>query len=252
MTAAPAPGAPAAVVIEGDAESSALIAALLAECGFTVHTAGTGEGGVAAVLEHAPVLVTLDLGLPGMDGFETARRIRQFSDAYILVVSGSDAEQDLVMAFSAGADDYLTKPFRGRILQARVQTLGRRPRRQPGDGPDGPAPLPGSRPLLERGGLVMDPWARTVQAEGRDVALTRSEFDLLRLFLEGGRRVRTRTQLSLFLGGRRPCPGVLVSSVGDRTIDIYICNLRRKLGAAAGGRRWIQTLRGAGYRLAVS
>lgn len=247
MTAAPAAEAPAAVVIDDDPGTAALIASLLGECGFTVHTAFSGEDGVAAVRGHSPVLVTIDLGLPGIDGFEASRQIRQFSDAYILVVSGSDAEQDLLMAFGAGADDYVTKPFRPRILQARVQTLQRRPRR----GSDG-QPAAG-RPMLQRDGLVMDPWARAVQADGVEVTLTRTEFDLLRLLLEGGRRVRSRPQLSVLLGGHRPRTGGLVSSIDERSIDVYIHNLRRKLGGRLnGGRRWIQTLRGTGYRLAGS
>ncbi|RAM37381.1 DNA-binding response regulator [Arthrobacter globiformis] len=231
-------------MIEDDPETASLITLLLEECGFTVHTAANGEAGVAAAREHRPVLVTMDLGLPGMDGFEATRRIRQFSDAYILVISGANTEPDLIMAFGAGADDYLTKPFRPRVLQARIQSVQRRPRRGPG-GAAGAA-----RPVLERQGLVMDPWARIVSADGAEVTLTPTEFDLLRLLLEGGRRVRGRAQLALLLAGHSLRGGGAVSSIDDKTIDVYICNLRRKLGDRLEGRRWIQTLRGAGYRLA--
>lgn len=244
MTGAPGSPAPTAVVIEDDPETAAFITALLRECGFTVHTTANGPDGIAATREHAPVLVTMDLGLPCMDGFETTRQIRQFSDAYILVISGSNDEQDVVMAFGAGADDYLTKPFRPRILQARVQSVQRRPRQDPA------GPPPASRPVLEQGGLVLDPWARTVQADGAEVTLTRKEFDLLRLLLEGGRRIRTRTQLALLLGGERTRDGELISTIGEKSIDVYICNLRRKLGGQGHG-GWIQTLRGAGYRLTL-
>lgn len=97
----------------------------------------------------------------------------------------------------------------------------------------------------------MDPWSRTVQAEGVDIALSRTEFDLLRLLLEGGPRVRTRAQLALFLSGHRLQNGGLASAVDERTMDAYICQLRRKLGERTRG-RWIQTVRGAGYRLALS
>jgi DNA-binding response OmpR family regulator len=236
---------PTAVVIDDDPDTAALITGLLRDCGFTVHTAGTGESGVAAARDHTPVLVTMDLGLPGIDGFETTRQIRQFSDAYILVISGSDAEEDLLMAFGAGADDYLTKPFRPRILQARVQTVQRRPLRPPTHGQDP------SRPVLENDGLVMDPWARTVQADGQDVTLTRTEFDLLRLLLEGGRRLRTRAQLALLLGAHRDVAGDLASSIDESSIDVYVSNLRRKLRGGRRNRQWIQTLRGTGYRLAT-
>jgi DNA-binding response OmpR family regulator len=244
MTAAAASAAPVAVVIEDDPDTAALITALLKEIGFTVHAAGNGADGIAAAREHGPVLVTVDLGLPGMDGFEATRRIREFSDAYVLVISGSNEEQDVVMALSSGADDYLTKPFRPRILQARVQSVQRRPRQ------DRTSPPPAARPTLEQGGLVMDPWARTVQADGADVNLTRKEFDLLRLLLEGGHRIRTRSHLALLLGGQRTPEGVLASPIDEKSIDVYICNLRRKLGGRSHG-GWIQTLRGTGYRLAV-
>jgi two-component system OmpR family response regulator len=233
-----------AVVIEDDPETSTLISSLLEQCGFTVRTADNGPDGIAAALEEHPVLVTVDLGLPGMDGYEAIRRIREFSDAYILVVSGSTEEQDLVMAFGAGADDYLTKPFSPRVLQARVQSVQRRPpTRRPGGGP-------AQGPALAHGELVMDPWARTVRAGGQDLNLTQKEFDLLRLLLESGRRVRSRAQLALLLTGHRTGGGALASSIEERTVDVYISNLRRKLRDRLKGTPWLQTVRGAGYRLA--
>lgn len=118
---------PTAVVVEGDPEASALIAALLEECGFTVHTAFNGQDGIAAAWRENPALLTVDLSLPGMDGAAAIRRIRRFSDAYVLVVAESNDESDLEAAFEAGADDYMTKPFQPRILQARVRSVQRRP-----------------------------------------------------------------------------------------------------------------------------
>src|SRR6476620_4331514 len=115
-----------AVVIEDDADIRNLLEAILAQAGFTCHTASDGVEGIAAVRDHKPILTTLDISLPGIDGFEVARRIRAFSMTYIVMLSARDEEIDTLMGLDAGADDYLTKPFRPRELRARIEAMLRR------------------------------------------------------------------------------------------------------------------------------
>lgn len=118
---------PVALVIEEDQASSSLNKGLLETCGFTVHCAFSGPGGVAAAWRESPSLLTVNLRLPGLDGTTAIRRIRKFSDAYVLVVAASNEESDVVAAFEAGADDYVVQPFQPRVLQARVRAVQRRP-----------------------------------------------------------------------------------------------------------------------------
>src|SRR3954451_15724921 len=115
-----------AVVIEDDADIRNLLEAILAQAGFTCHVAVDGASGIDAVREHQPILTTLDISLPGIDGFEVARRIRAFSSTYIVILSARDEEIDTLMGLDAGADDYLTKPFRPRELRARIEAMLRR------------------------------------------------------------------------------------------------------------------------------
>ncbi|MDB5244101.1 MAG: putative two-component system response regulator, partial [Spirosoma sp.] len=110
-----------AVVIEDDPDISDILSVLLRQAGFTVHTAMSGSEGVQAVRQYNPDLVTTDLHLPGMDGLEATRQIRAISDAYILIISASNDQHDVLMGLQAGADDYIAKPFRPRILRARVE-----------------------------------------------------------------------------------------------------------------------------------
>ena len=115
-----------AVVIEDDADIRNLLEAILAQAGFSCYTAADGVEGIAAVRAHKPILTTLDISLPGIDGFEVARRIRAFSMTYIVMLSARDEEIDTLMGLDAGADDYLTKPFRPRELRARIEAMLRR------------------------------------------------------------------------------------------------------------------------------
>src|SRR3954465_1504878 len=115
-----------AVVIEDDADIRNLLEAILAQAGFTCYTASDGVEGIAAVRDHKPILTTLDISLPGIDGFEVARRIRAFSMTYIVMLSARDEEIDTLMGLDAGADDYLTKPFRPREVRAGSEAMLRR------------------------------------------------------------------------------------------------------------------------------
>lgn len=117
-----------AVVVEDDQDIRELVGVILTQAGFEVHTESSGVAGVEAVRTHKPDIITLDLGLPDIDGFEVARRIKEFSDAYIIMLSGRADELDTLQGLESGADDYLTKPFRPRELRARVNAMLRRPR----------------------------------------------------------------------------------------------------------------------------
>ena len=114
------------MVIEDDADVRNLLSAILNEAGFVCVPAATGVEGINAVREHQPILTTLDVSLPGIDGFEVARRIRSFSNTYVIMLSARDEEIDTLMGLDAGADDYLTKPFRPRELRARIEAMLRR------------------------------------------------------------------------------------------------------------------------------
>src|SRR4028119_1644729 len=115
-----------AVVIEDDADIRNLLEAILGQAGFTCYTFDSGPDGIAAIREHQPIVTTLDISLPGIDGFEVARQIRSFSSTYIIMLSARAEEIDTLMGLDAGADDYLTKPFRPRELRARIEAMLRR------------------------------------------------------------------------------------------------------------------------------
>src|SRR6476659_4678505 len=117
-----------AVVVEDDEDVRNLVEAVLSQAGFEVHSAAGGREGVDAVRELEASVVTLDVGLPDIDGFEVLRRIRQFSDAYVVMLTAHTDELDILTAFHTGADDFLAKPFRPRELRARVGAMMRRPR----------------------------------------------------------------------------------------------------------------------------
>jgi len=178
-----------AVVIEDDADIRGLIAEVLTQAGFAVRTAASGAEGVELVRELEPTVTTLDVSMPGIDGFETARRIRESSTTYLVMITARSEEVDVLQGLQAGADDYVTKPFRPRELRARIDAMLRRPRLS---GPDGDA----ADDWLERPGLRIDPARRTVLVDGEDPGLTRSEFDILLALIEARGRVLSKAALS--------------------------------------------------------
>jgi DNA-binding response OmpR family regulator len=248
-----------AVIIEDDADIGNLLAAVLAEAGFESHQATTGVEGIEAVKEHDPILTTLDISLPGIDGFEVVRRIREFSPTYVIMLSARTDEIDTLMGLDAGADDYMTKPFRPRELRARVEAMLRRLRRTPGYplSVDGLASEDGESPVAEgdesgwlaHNGLRMHPQMRLSELDGEPVELTRSEFDLMLAILERRRRVVTKNELVLELRGDSSTGGY-ISDNDRRAVEVHLANLRRKLGDPVGKPRFVQTVRGVGYRLA--
>jgi DNA-binding response OmpR family regulator len=240
-----------AVVIEDEEDIRSLLSAVLAQAGFTVHGAGDGEHGLALVREHDPLVTTLDVNMPGMDGFETAKRIRSLSTTYIVMLSARTEEIDALQGLEAGADDYVAKPFRPRELRARIDAMLRRPRHHLATSATSPAAERTAEPVgwLEHQGVRLNPDTRIVTVDGADLDRTRSEFDILADLLGSGRRVRAKTDLAMMLRGEQYTGVEFVSDSDARAIEVHVANLRRKLGESPASPRWIETVRGVGYRL---
>lgn len=223
---------PTVVVIEDDPHIADLLDLFLREAGFRVLLAATGERGLELLDQHRPVLVVLDLGLPGIDGLEVCRRIRArpepAASTPVLVLTARDAEIDRVLGLEMGADDYVTKPFSPREVVARVRAILRRSQ---------PAPVPAAQ-VLTVGGVEVDLGRREARVQGGTVPLTTREFDLLAFLARNAGLALTRTQLVEGVWGP--------NWYGDeRTVDVHVRQLRKKLGDALP----LATVWGVGYRL---
>jgi DNA-binding response OmpR family regulator len=256
-----------AVVIEDDEDVRNLLDAVLQQAGFEVRSAATGRDGVDVARQQRVDVITLDVGLPDIDGFEVLRRIRQFSDAYVVMLTGRDEELDTITALQGGADDYITKPFRPRELRARISAMMRRPRQGSAEDAAGEADAGEAAPVLrsagvggtgtlrrgkvlQHNGLALDTETRTVALRGTPVGLTRSEFDLLQELLKGNGAVRTRADLVRVVRGEYYGEDTYISEADERAVEVHIGNLRRKLREDPASPRWLVTVRGVGYRLA--
>lgn len=226
--------------MEDDADIRSLIELTLRAQGFEVTPVDSGLAAVAAVHTLDPDLVTLDLGLPGIDGIETCRRIREVSDAYVVMITARDEEVDRLLGLETGADDFLSKPFSVRELQARVNAMFRRPRRGPALGPP-PTVAGAEHELLQHGSLTVDVEARRVLQAQTELSLTRTEFDLLTELMRTPMRVWSREALLRSVWGTE-------WATDTHLVEVHIGNLRRKL-AGDGGHRLIRTVRGVGYRM---
>ncbi|GAA4127432.1 response regulator transcription factor [Nocardioides fonticola] len=223
------------LVVEDEKPLAQIVADYLAKAGYDAIQVHTGPDGVAAAREIDPDLVVLDLGLPGLDGVEVCREIRTFSDCYVIMVTARDDEIDKLIGLGVGADDYITKPFSPRELIARIQSALRRPRAS--------KLATVASPLDESqfGAMRLSKGTREVWVDERDVALTRTEFDLLATLAESPRRVFTRRQLVDAVWGE--------GWGGDEHIvDVHITHLRRKISDDATAPRFVGTVRGVGYR----
>ncbi|MHA7279561.1 response regulator transcription factor [Arthrobacter sp. MDT2-2] len=254
----------AAVVIEDDLDIRNLVSAVLEQGGFQVSGATTGREGVDVVRQEHPVVVTLDIGLPDIDGYEVLRRIRSTSDCYVVVLSGRTDETDILTALQAGADDYILKPFRPRELRARIDAMLRRPRigQHAHSTPAPPAPVVApsipaaeggagkpSDHLLRNGSLVVDGEARTATCSGIELPLTKTEFNLLHELMRSNGAVRTKEDLVRVSRGRDYRGYNFVSRTDERAIEVHIANLRQKLARADGNPELIITVRGVGFRI---
>jgi DNA-binding response OmpR family regulator len=226
------------LVVDDDEVVRGLIEEYFTQHGFSVRVAPDGAEARRELDACAPDLVFLDVGLPGEDGLSLARHIREHLDVPIIMVSGAGEPLDRIVGLEVGADDYVTKPFETRELLARVKSVLRRYRRGPGA-----PPAPGSA-RLQIPGFELDLDSRRVfRSSGEEVALTRLEFELLQALVERPNRVLSRDQLLNMTQNRDRDPF-------DRSIDIRIARLRRKLDAGDGGPELIRTVRGVGYMYA--
>jgi DNA-binding response OmpR family regulator len=221
------------LIVDDEPALVELVSRYLRREGFEVSTAADGERAIELARQRDPQVVVLDLMLPGLDGLEVARRLREFSDAYIVMLSARVEEVDRVVGLSVGADDYMTKPFSPRELVARISAMMRRPRHI------GPA----HDSVRRLGPLGIDLETREVSVNGQPVELTRLEFELLVALSARPRAVLTSEQLMDQVWG--------TDLYDNHLVAVHIANLRRKLGDDSNEGGLIETVRGVGYRLAV-
>lgn len=246
------PGERCAVIVEDDPEIADLLAVVLTQAGFRTYVAEDGLRGLELIREREPMLTTLDVNLPGIDGFEVVRRIRSFSSTYVIMLSARRDEIDTLMGLNSGADDYLAKPFRPRELRARVEAMIRRRELEQHQTAAAAPAEPSEAEVgdwLQHNGLRLHPEMRLVELDGSPVELTRTEFDLLSAVMQRSRRVITKDELSAF--ARNDAISYVVEA-DRRSIESHIANLRRKLSDSVTQPRFIETVRGVGYRLAKS
>jgi DNA-binding response OmpR family regulator len=228
--AAVSAGAPRVLVVDDELPILDLVRGYLERDGFVVTVAVDGPAALAAARAESPDVVILDLMLPGIDGLEVCRQLRTFADAYVLMLTARSEEVDRIVGLSVGADDYLVKPFSPRELVARVRALLRRSRT-----------IRSSQPPE---GLEVDSLRHSVRVDGAPIDLTATEFGIIAALARDPGIVVSRTALLDSVWGPE--------FVGDdHLVDVHVANLRRKLGDDAEQPRFVETVRGFGYRLAA-
>src|SRR5437867_2191728 len=225
------------LVVDDEQRLCDLVRGYLEREGFAVLTAADGLTALDIAHQHAPAVVVLDLMLPGLDGLEVCRRLRTFSDAYVIMLTAKAEEIDRIIGLEVGADDYLTKPFSPRELIARVRAMLRRPRH---GATEASSDIP---PPQRFGRLLIDHVRHEVTLVGAIVPLTSLEWSLLTALAAHPGRVFTRAQLLERVWGEEYFGD-------DHVVDVHIANLRKKLSDDPAAPRYIETVRGAGYRFA--
>jgi two-component system, OmpR family, KDP operon response regulator KdpE len=220
------------LVVEDDERIRTALIRALRERGHAVSSAGTALAGLQLAVEERPDLVVLDLGLPDLDGGELLRMLRAVSAVPVIVATARDDDGSVVRALDAGADDYVVKPFSAGQLEARIRAVLRRA----AGAEAGPA-------AVTVGDLTVDPRSRRVTLAGRAVELSPKEFDLLAFLAARAGTVVSKREL-LTEVWQLPYGG------SDKTVDVHLSWLRRKLGESAAEPRLLQTVRGVGVRLA--
>jgi two-component system response regulator RstA len=236
--ARPASKDPRILIVEDDLKLAELVREFLEGAGYLAAVETRGDRAAERILREQPDLVVLDLMLPGIDGLEVCRRVRPAFSGVILMLTARGEEIDEVVGLELGADDYVAKPVSPRLLLARVGSLLRRSRERELRASSEPP----SR--IELGALVVDVASRSASVEGRSLELTTAEFDLLWLLASHAGQVLTREQIYGHLRG--------ISYDGlDRSIDLRIARLRKKLGDDGKQPQHIKSVRGVGYLFAV-
>src|SRR5216683_6368228 len=226
------------LVVDDDVELCELVAEYLAPDGFTVVAVHDGIKGVERALSGEFVLIILDLMLPGIEGYEVLRRIRSQSKVPVIMLTARGEDSDRIRGLETGADDYVPKPFNPRELAARMHAVLRRA----SSGGHGVTPQIPDRIIV--GDLKLNEGARSVWRGDQEIELTSVEFDLLEFFLKSPGRVITRKELARAVFGR---------DLGrfDRSIDVHVSAIRRKLGPTLDGGERIKAIRSAGYLYAT-
>jgi len=224
---------PRILVVEDEVAIRELLTFNLERDGYEVLTAGDGESGLALAQQQPPDLVILDLMLPGIDGYQVCYRMKsddQLKHIPVVMLTAKSEETDVVIGLGIGADDYVTKPFSPRVLLARVKAVLRRKEEAP--------PADSAEPAVELGELAISPARHEVRCAGQPVPLTPIEFKILYFLARHSGRVYSRQQIIDEAQGEDV-------TITERTVDVHIVSLRRKLGAQAA---LIETVRGVGYR----
>jgi two-component system response regulator CpxR len=229
------------LIIDDDTELCELLSDYLIPEGFTVQGVHDGEAGAILALSGQHDLVVLDVMLPGLNGFEVLRRIRFASMIPVLMLTARGDDVDRIVGLEMGADDYLPKPFNPRELVARIRAIQRR----------AVAELDGSQLAQERearlvvGDLDLNPATRILARSGERIELTAVEFSLLQILLKHPGQVASRDDLAETVLGRK-------LEIFDRSIDVHVSSLRKKLGRLTDGRERISSVRGVGYQYVIS
>lgn len=220
----------AVVIIEDDQRIRELMARVLAEKGYEVEGAGTALDGLQRIVQTTPDVVVLDMGLPDLDGAELLKMIRAVTDVPVVVATARSEDRDVIRTLDAGADDYLVKPFSVEQLEARVRAVLRR------------SASDASAPMITVGELRLDPGARVASLDGTSLHLSPKEFDLLVYLAEREGTVISKRQLMAEVW-RQPYGG------SEKTVDVHISWLRKKLGESAANSRYLETVYGVGVKL---
>jgi DNA-binding response OmpR family regulator len=219
-------------LIEDDGSIRSAITRALTDLGHVVTSASTGMSGLEAAVDNAPDVVLLDLGLPDIDGLQVLAMLRAVSEVPVIIITARDDDADMVKALDGGADDYVIKPFGIEQVEARLRAILRRSTSTLAEGP------------LVVGGLAIDSLTRQVSLDEVPIDLSRKEFDLLLALAQRAGEVVTKRELLADVW-RQTYGG------GDRTVDVHLSWLRRKLGETAAAPRYLHSVRGVGVRLAA-
>lgn len=223
------------LLIDDDIELCKMLTEYLGRYGFCVSSVYRGDTGLEQARSRAWPMILLDVMLPGMDGFEVLKQIRTFSSGNVLLLTARGEDVDRIVGLEIGADDYLAKPFNARELLARIRAIRRRSA--------APAVAKAS-PVLAVDDLVLDSAARTVTQGGQQVALTDVEFALLEALMRSPGKVVERESLTEEVLARKFNPF-------DRSLDMHVSRLRRKLSSGGENEDRVKTIRGTGYQLVL-